>query len=126
MKKIIFTFIAFLFSISLAQAATQTATWNVAWKDNSTNETSFAVEGCTGANCTTFTALGTVGANVTSFTFVDSADPGLTVRGFRVRAVNADGVSAWSNVVYATSPKIVLPPDGVPSGVVVTITVTVP
>jgi serine protease AprX len=73
------------------------------WVDNANNETGFLVERCTGSSCTNFAPLptagstSTVGANVTTYT-----DTGL-VRGtryrYRVRAFNATGNSAYSNII---------------------------
>jgi PKD repeat protein len=68
----------------------------MAWTDNSADETGFVVERCLGAACTSFGKLWTVGAGIT--TFNDSFAPTTTVR-YRVRAINASGVSAESNIV---------------------------
>ena len=73
----------------------------VRWADNSTNESGFKVERCTGANCTSFAPLVTVGAGVTSFT--NSGLARRTTYGYRVYAYNASGNSAFSNVSYATT-----------------------
>jgi hypothetical protein len=73
-------------------------TVSLSWTDNSNNETRFRVQrrlvGGTWGNART------VGANVTTYTYT-----GLTTGRayqFRVRAENASGNSAWSNVVGAT------------------------
>lgn len=72
---------------------------DLAWHDNSNNETGFHVEIST--NGSSFTDLGAVGANVTSVRITG------TIRGvrywFRVRAYNASGYSGYSNVVNAVS-----------------------
>lgn len=67
----------------------------VRWTDNATDETGFVVERCFGSGCTTFGQIGVVGADVTSF--VDAFDTAGTNR-YRVRAVNAAGSSAPSDV----------------------------
>jgi len=72
---------------------------NLAWSDNSGNETGFKIERCTGNNCTNFAQITQVGANVTSF-----SDTGLarnTRYRYRVRAFNAAGNSAYSNIADA-------------------------
>ena len=70
---------------------------DLAWTDNSTNETGFAIE--RSLDGATFTPLTTVGANVRTY-----ANTGLTVATtyyYRVRATHAAGPSAWSNVANA-------------------------
>jgi subtilisin family serine protease len=74
---------------------------SIAWNDNSSNESGFKIERCTGSNCTSFTQVGTVGANSTGAT--NSGLSRRTTYGYRVRAYNASGDSAYSNVVYATT-----------------------
>jgi carboxypeptidase T len=76
---------------------------NLYWTDNATNETGFKIERCKGATCTTFTQIATVGANVKSY-----ANTGLTrntTYRYRVRAYNAAGNSAYSNIASATTPR---------------------
>ena len=72
---------------------------NLSWTDNSTNETGFKIE--RSFNGTSFQQIATVGANVKTF-----AHTGL-VRSkkywYRVRAYNASGNSAFSNVASATT-----------------------
>ncbi|HEY9285529.1 MAG TPA: M36 family metallopeptidase [Pyrinomonadaceae bacterium] len=74
---------------------------NLSWTDNSTNESGFKIERCTGANCTNFALIGTAGANVTSVSNSNLARR--TTYGYRVSAYNAAGDSAYSNVSYATT-----------------------
>ena len=72
---------------------------NLSWTDNSSDETGFRIERCTGASCTNFAQVAEVGANVTTF-----ANTGLTKNTtytFRVRAFNSGGNSAYSNVASA-------------------------
>jgi subtilisin len=67
------------------------------WTDNSSNETGFEVESCTGAGCTNFARITTVSANTTSYTKTGLARK--TTYSYRVRAVNASGQSGYSNTV---------------------------
>ena len=88
---------------SLTAVAVSANQINLSWTDNSGNEQGFAVERCQGATCTNFAQIATVGANVTSF-----ANTGLTKNKpyrYRVRAFNAGGNSAYSNIASATTPK---------------------
>ncbi len=74
---------------------------NLNWTDNATNETGYYIERCKGSTCTNFTRIATLGANVTFF-----ANTGLaknTTYRYRVQAYNAAGVSAYSNIVTATT-----------------------
>jgi hypothetical protein len=65
------------------------------WSDNSTNETSFAVERCTGRTCRDFREVSRVGANVVSFS--DTGRMQGTYYSYRVRAIGTAGNSAYSN-----------------------------
>jgi len=76
---------------------------NLSWTDNAGNESGFYIERCKGTTCTTFVLIATVGPNVTTF-----ANTGLsknTTYRYRVAAYNASGVSAYSNIVSATTPR---------------------
>jgi hypothetical protein len=66
------------------------------WRDNADNEDGFRIERCALTNCTNFAAIGTTAANVTRFVDGDVVR-GITYR-YRVRALNATGSSAPSNV----------------------------
>lgn len=80
---------------------------NLAWTDNSGNETGFKIERCTGAACGTFTEIATVGANVAAYN-----DTGLTAETlyrYRVRATNTLGDSPYSNVAEATTQAVPVP-----------------
>jgi len=81
-------------------AATQV---NLVWRDNSTNEQGFRIERCSGNNCTNFVQIAQVGANVTSF--ANTGLTGNTRYRYRVRAFNATGNSAYSNIADARTPK---------------------
>ena len=76
---------------------------NLAWVDNSGDETGFKIERCKTANCTNYVEVSQVAANVTTF-----ADTGLTKNTtyrYRVRAFNAGGNSAYSNATSARTFK---------------------
>ncbi len=76
---------------------------NLAWGDNSSNEAEFVLEVSTDGG-TTFAFLATRGANVTSYSHAGLAPE--TTRHYRVKARNAGGESAWSNVASATTPQV--------------------
>jgi serine protease AprX len=88
---------------NLTATAISASRIDLSWIDNSTNETGFRIERCKGASCTNFAELATVGANVTSY-----SNTGLTKNTayrYRVRAYNAGGNSAYSNIATATTPR---------------------
>jgi C1A family cysteine protease/predicted secreted protein len=92
----------------LTAQAVSTSQINLAWSDNSTDETGFKIERCTGAGCNDFAQIATVGANVTGY-----ANTGLvaaTSYSYRVRATNGDGDSDYSNTVTATTSGDTTPP----------------
>jgi hypothetical protein len=68
---------------------------DLAWTDNSNNETGFKVERSGTSSTSGFTQIATVGANVTTYSSTGlSAD---TRYWYRIRASNASGDSAYSN-----------------------------
>ncbi len=72
---------------------------NLAWQDNSNNETSFRIErSLDGVN---FSLLTTVGINTTAYQNI-GLTPAATYY-YRVKATNANGDSAPSNVAFATT-----------------------
>jgi PKD repeat protein len=76
---------------------------NLSWTDNSANENGFKIERCTGATCSNFAQVATVGANVKNY-----SNTGLkrnTTYRYRVRAYNASGDSAYSNIVNAKTSR---------------------
>lgn len=84
---------------SLSATATSSSQINLAWSDNSSNETQFRIERKTGAGSYSF--LTNKGAGSTSH-----SNTGLTASTtytYRVRAENASGNSAWSNEDSATT-----------------------
>src|SRR6185295_14105845 len=70
---------------------------NLSWTDNSNNELGFKVESCQGQNCTNFAEIAQTGANVSTFNNTGLARN--TRYRYRVRAFNAAGNSAYSNIV---------------------------
>jgi len=83
----------------LTATPVSTSQINLSWTDNSNNEDGFFIERCTGNSCTNFVQIAQVGANTTSF-----PDTGLSSNTFyryRVRAFNAGGNSAYSNIARA-------------------------
>ncbi len=84
---------------SLATAANGSATINLTWADNSSNETAFRIERST--NGTSFTLLTTVAANIK--TYSNSGLVAATKYYYRVLAVGATSNSGYSNVASATT-----------------------
>jgi uncharacterized protein len=82
---------------SLAASVASNSQINLTWRDNSNNESGFRIERRIGTGA--WSQIATVGPNVTRF-----ASTGLrsrTTYGYRVRAYNGIGTSAYSNVVSA-------------------------
>jgi len=75
---------------------------NLSWTDNSSDETVFKIERCTGNNCTNFAEIAQVGANVT--TFPNGGLAKNTWYRYRVRASNGNGDSAYSNIATDKTP----------------------
>jgi len=87
-----------------------TSSWqvNIAWTDNSTDETGFVIERSnSGAN--NFTQVGTVSANSTSYT--DNSVLPAQSYDYRVYSTNSFGASAKSNVATITTPAATLPTE---------------
>jgi hypothetical protein len=85
----------------LSAATASSSQINLSWTDNASNESGFEVERCAGANCTNFLEVAETGANVISY-----ANGGLaasTTYRYRVRAFNASGDSAYTNIAEATT-----------------------
>ncbi len=89
---------------------------NLAWADNSTNESGFRIERATGTGA--FAEIAVVGANATSYQSAGLA--GSTTYTFRVRAYNSAGISAYSNTASATTQAGTTQPPPAPSGLVAT------
>jgi hypothetical protein len=93
---------------TLSAAAVSTSQINLAWADNSDNETGFKIERCTGASCASFTQIATVGAGVRAY-----SDTGLvasTSYTYRVRAYNTAGDSGYSTTATAVTSAPANPP----------------
>ncbi len=88
---------------NLVATAVSRSQINLSWADNATNETGFRIERCKGATCTNFTQIATVGANVTSYSNTGLSSN--TSYRYRVRAYNASGNSAYSNIAAAATPR---------------------
>jgi PKD repeat protein len=69
---------------------------NLTWTDNAANENGFTIERCSGATCSNFAQIATVSANITNFS--NSGLKRNTSYRYRVRAYNATGNSAYSNI----------------------------
>src|SRR5207247_5806931 len=84
----------------------------LSWQDNANHETRYEI--FRGTSTISFVFIAQVGADVTNFTNTGLA-AGATWS-YRVRAVNASGNSAWSNIATATVPSgpTTAPPPTVP------------
>ena len=76
---------------------------SLSWADNSNSETGFKLERCQNSNCTNFQQLPAFGANITSYT--DSGLKANATYRYRIRAFNAAGNSAYSNMVTGRARK---------------------
>jgi C1A family cysteine protease len=74
---------------------------NLTWADNSSNETGFKVERCTGSGCSSFSHIATLGASVLSYN--NTGLTGSTSYSYRVRSYNSGGDSGYSNTASATT-----------------------
>ncbi len=75
----------------------------LSWIDNSTDETVWEIERCMGIGCTNFTLLATRDATIWGPWFNDIGLAEVTSYSYRVRAVNAFGASAYSNLASAST-----------------------
>jgi fibronectin type 3 domain-containing protein len=82
---------------------------NLAWTDNSADETGFTIERKTGAG--TYSVLATVGSNITNYT--DTSVSYSTTYAYRVKAINGTLESAYSNESSVTTGPP--PPPNAPS-----------
>lgn len=88
---------------NLNGAAVSSTQINLAWVDNSNNEQGFRIERCQNNNCSNFVQIAQVNANVT--TFSNTGLTGNKTYRYRVRAFNATGNSAYSNIITVKTPK---------------------
>ncbi len=100
----------------LTATAVSASRINLSWTDNSTNESGFKIERCTGPSCTDFVQIAVMGSGVT--TYSNTGLTSSTTYTFRVRAYNAGGDSNYSNTASAmTEPEV---PPAQPSGLTAT------
>ncbi|MGH9861796.1 MAG: fibronectin type III domain-containing protein [Candidatus Acidiferrales bacterium] len=108
---------------NLAAAAVSATQINLTWQDNSTNESGFNIERCTGtaafcdANPASFAYVTSRGVNNTSYS--DTGRTPNTTYSYRVRASNPDGYSAYTNTAEATTFALSDPPTA-PTGLTAT------
>ncbi len=93
---------------NLAASAVSASQINVTWTNASDNESGFEVESST--DNATYTRLTSTTANVTSYSHLGLNAS--TTYFYRVRAVNAAGVSSYAGVISATTPAGPPPPSG--------------
>jgi hypothetical protein len=101
---------------ALAVSSVTTSSAKLSWIDNSSNETGFTVERCTGSLLTCASSSGwsvraTLATNSISFNDLGLAPQ--TAYSWRVKAVNSFGSSNYSNYVSATT--LPLPPPNAPT-----------
>ena len=76
---------------------------SLTWSDNSFDETGFEIERCIGVGCTDFTLYATRDSSIYGPWFNDVGLAEVTTYSYRVRAVNTNGASAYSNIASATT-----------------------
>ena len=86
---------------SLAASQMTAASAVLTWTNTARNATRLVVERCKGSNCTGFVAIATLPSDTVRFS--DATLARRTTYRWRVRAGNAKGLSAASNVVTATT-----------------------
>jgi hypothetical protein len=86
---------------------------SLTWRDNATNETGFVVERCAGSGCTNFAQIATPGPrnNTGNVTYVNTTVTAGNSYSYRVKAVNAAGSSAYTNIATVTGPAIPAAPS---------------
>ncbi|HEX8169921.1 MAG TPA: fibronectin type III domain-containing protein [Thermoanaerobaculia bacterium] len=86
---------------AVAATALSSTSANVIWTDNSTDESGFRIERCSGTGCTTFARIADLSANTTTFT--DTALTATTTYRYRVVAYNSLGASASAPAEVTTA-----------------------
>ncbi len=86
---------------NLTAAAASNSQINLSWIDNSTIESGFAVERCTGAGCTNFAEIAETGPDAQGYSNTGLAAN--TTYRYRVRAFNDSGDSGYTNETQATT-----------------------
>ena len=86
----------------LTAGAVSSSRVDLAWTDNSDNESAFLIERCTGGGCSSFTQIASAGAGAQAFS--DTTVSADTTYGYQIRASNAGGTSAYSNSASDTTP----------------------
>ena len=84
---------------NLTAAALTRSSIGLKWTNGSTDQTEVRIERCNGSNCTNFAQVAVVAGTATAFT--DSGLSNRTTYRYRVRAHNALGDSAYSNIASA-------------------------
>ena len=87
---------------ALTATAVSRSRIDLAWQDNSTNETGFQIERSRSGGA--FSLIATAAAGATSYSDTSGLTPNKTYL-YRVRAINAAGASGYSNTASATTPK---------------------
>jgi hypothetical protein len=92
----------------LAATAKSSSEVDLAWHDNSDDETGFRIERCAGVGCSTFAQVAATSAGATAFQ--DRAVLGSSSYSYRIAATNAAGSSGYSNAATAVTPVAVSAP----------------
>jgi len=78
---------------------------SLSWSDNTTDESGFNIERCTGSGCADFSALTTTAADTTSYNDTSGLDPNTTYR-YRINAsktADCSWTTVWATPAEATT-----------------------
>ncbi|MFM2055777.1 MAG: hypothetical protein RLY71_162 [Pseudomonadota bacterium] len=94
--------------LNLVSTGATTTTISLSWADNSTNETSFSIEGCRGATCTNWANYGTVtsttgAATGAAYSFTDTGLRTRTTYRFRIVPMNGTTAGTPSAILNVTT-----------------------